>query len=1239
MVFGSRLLKRWDQQIRSSMDVFEAYIPIDRRQAMARGESLPDRTRGTALFADISGFTPLTEALARSLGPRRGAEELTIHLNTVYQALIQEVDRYRGSVIAFAGDAITCWFEEDNGWRATTCAMAIQGAMAQFAQLKMANGEVVALAVKVGIAEGPARRFLVGRPDIQILDVLAGQTLGRMAAATHVASRGDVILDHQLAKDLGDSLHVISWKTDTDTGEQFAAVAGCRGSAVFSPWSSLRALNEETARPWLIRPVYERLRTGHGEFLTELRPGVAIFLKFSGIDYDEDADSGTKLSDYVSWVQEVLGEYEGYLIDVAIGDKGSYLYSCFGAPVAHENDTWRALTAAGRLVNPPPELGFVSTTQIGISAGTMRTGAYGGWSRRTYGVLGDHVNLAARLMEQAAPGQVLASEPVQRAAREMFEWEPKGSLKLKGKSGQIAVFRLTGPKTGSGSSLAEPNYALPMVGRQAELKLIGGMLSESRAGSGGMIRISAEAGMGKSRLVAEGLVLARQSGFRICAGQCQSFGMNTSYLVWWNICRQLFELDSALSPADQTQVLEAHLSKIDSSLLPRLPLLGALLNLTIPDNEITEHLDAKLRKGLLEALLIDCVRAAAERQPLLLILEDCHWIDPLSVDLLEVLARNAPKLQLLLLVTQRPPETAQLAKDSFDQLSRFTEMPLAYFTHAESEQLLQLKIEHLFGHRVLPPAELANRLIQRAEGNPFYLDEVLNFVHDQGINLQDPQSWEKIELPTSLHSLILSRIDRLSESQKTTLKLASVIGRLFPATAVWGVSNAADRTLVATDLEALAERDLIALDRPEPELVYLFKHVVTQEVTYESLPHATRSRLHTEIGLFLEELYSDSLQQNLDILAFHFDRSTNLGKKTHYLQKAGEAAQAHYANAVAISYYDRVLPLLGDPELLQVLLKLGKVHELIGDWKRAGACYQQAFEAAQRQGDQRGQASCQAATGDLLRKQGLFAEATDWLAIARTAFEDIGDQAGVGQTLHTAGTVAAMQGNYDEAQRCYHQSLAIRKKLSDQQQTASLLSNLGIIARFQGDYPTARLLMEQSLEIRRNLGDRWAIANSLNNLGVVLRDLGDYPLARSMLEESLGLNRQVGDRWAIANTLSSLGEVCIDQQDWAAVRGFLEESVRINSDLGDRTAVAFIIECFAVMAAAQGKADVALRLAAAAAAQRTTLGSPLSPAEQSRLDYSLASAKQALSEADQNRLAEEGAQRPWEQVVASVLEP
>src|SRR5258708_6497737 len=176
------------------MEGFAPYIPMDRRQALARNLALPDRSEGAALFADISGFTPLTEALTRTLGHRRGAEELTTHLNSVYQALIQEVDRYGGSVIAFAGDAITCWFDQDEGWRSTACAQAIQATMSQFSEVKLANQETVALAVKIGIARGPARRFLAGDPEIQMLDVLAGHTLSQMAGAAHLASRGEIIV-------------------------------------------------------------------------------------------------------------------------------------------------------------------------------------------------------------------------------------------------------------------------------------------------------------------------------------------------------------------------------------------------------------------------------------------------------------------------------------------------------------------------------------------------------------------------------------------------------------------------------------------------------------------------------------------------------------------------------------------------------------------------------------------------------------------------------------------------------------------------------------------------------------------------------------------------------------------------------------------------------------------------------------------------------------------------------------
>jgi predicted ATPase/class 3 adenylate cyclase len=1221
------------------MEVFAAYIPTDRRHALARNRELPDRSEGAALFADISGFTPLTEALTRTLGPRRGAEELTIHLNSVYQALIQEVDRYGGSVIAFAGDAITCWFEGDDGWRAITCALAMQATMAQFSQVQLPNQQTVALAVKIGIACGPARRFLTGDPEIQLLDVLAGETLSRMAAAAHLALRGEIIVAPEIAACLGQDLKAHAYRTDPEHGGSYAVVESCRGAAVIEPWASLADLSDAVVRPWLARPVYDRLRAGQGEFLTELRPAVAMFVKFEGINYDEDDDAGAKLGAYLRWVQRVMTRYDGFVMDASVGDKGSYLYGCFGAPVAHENDIWRAATVAWEIATPPADLGFIKGTHVGISSGTMRTGAYGGITRRTYGVLGDEVNLAARLMEHAASGQVLVSQRIRRGSGESFLWDDLAPIKAKGKAEPIAVFALKGPSKKPPARTKERHYALELVGRVRELTIIREKIAEAPRGRGQVVCLSAEAGMGKSRLVAEAVRLAEKSGLKVYAGECQSHGAHTSYLCWHTIWQGLFGLDLSDSLAEQVAVLETRLAAIDPVLVGRLPLLGAVLNLPIPDNEVTAPLEARLRKASLESLLVEYLRAVASNQPSLIVVEDTHWIDALSQDLLDLLARSITRTPVVLLFAQRPREKGYAQIQGFEHLSHFTELPLDAFTDEEAGRLIKLKLAQLFEFSGPTPPVLTGRLVARAAGNPFYLEELLNFLKDQKVDFENAEAVEHLELPTSLHSLILSRVDRLTQTQQGTLKIASVVGRLFPAAVIWGVQPDSDRGQISADLNQLCEADLTLVEQPEPELIYIFKHVVAQEVTYESLPHATRAKLHNQIGLCVENLFAHRLEQQVNLLAFHFDRSTNIVKKREYLLKAGQLAQANYANAAAVSYYERVLPLLDLAESIDTLLKLGKVRELTGDWKQAGACYQKAFEAAEKLQNDSAKAKCQAAMGDLLRKQGMFAEATNWLDIARTAFEEIGDLAGVGQAMHAMGTVAAMQGNYPEARSFYERSLEIRRKLADQSQIASLLSNLGIIARFSAQYDVARRLMEQSLEIRRQVGDRWAIANSLNNLGVLLRDIGELETARKLLEEGLDLNRQVGDVWAIANTLSSLGEVAIDQKDWRSSRGFLGESLKMNLDLGDRTAVAFVLECFASMSAGLGEAALALQMAGASCSVRSAIGSPLSPAEQQRLDASLKCARESLSPLQAQALYDQGSKMTLEQAITLTLAP
>ncbi len=1216
------------------MEVLATYLAQDRCRALARNAALPDRAEGAVLFADISGFTPLAETLAQTLGPRRGSEELTVHLNAVYEALIHEVEVWGGSVIAFAGDAITCWFDADTGLRATAAALAMQDAMSRLATIRVTDQHELRLAVKTSVVSGPARRFVAGDPAIRLLDVLAGHTLARVATAAAATRRGEVVLDEPTAAVLADQLVAREWRREPGPGVRYVSIErlAARVEARTQPPAEPPA--EAGNRAWLIPEVYARLRAGLGEFLTELRPAVALFLKFEGIEYDADEAAGDKLNAFVCWIQRLLQRFEGFLLDINVGDKGSYLYCAFGAPIAHEDDTRRALNVAVRLRRAPAEFPFLRTVQIGISRGTMRTGAYGGTTRRTYGVLGDDVNLAARLMEQASPGEILVSGRIHADCEADFDWDPLPALKAKGKSVSVPVFALRETAPRRSAPAAAAGRVSAMVGRNAERQVCEAKLALARAGHGQIVGFTGEAGMGKSRLLAEAVVQAQAQGMTVFSGQCQSFGTHTSYLVWWDIWQKFFQIDAHEAVPRQLARLESELAGYGADLLPRLPLLGAVLNLAVPDNDLTRHFDGKLRKASLEALLVECVQRRAGKPPLVFVLEDAHWLDPLSLDLLETLARTVAALPVLILVAYRPPESTPAKAPRFPGWPNFTEIALAELPRAEAEQLFRLRLAERFGPAVRPSPALVDRLVTRSDGNPFYLEELLHYLQDRGLDPSREEDLPESDLPTSLHSLILSRIDRLLESERVTLKVASVLGRLFPAAALWSVHANLSEAQVRADLAALSRLELTVEDQPEPALVYLFKHVVTQEVAYESLAYGTRAALHEAIGLHLESQGPEAVERNLDLLAHHFDRAGNAPKRRHYLLCAGEAAQARYANAAAINYFQRCLPLLGPAEQIPVRLKLGRVLELVGKWNEAALQYRETQALAAELGDVGGQAAAQATMGELHRKRGEYAEALDCLAAARTRYAQISDEVGIAETLHYAGSVTAQKGDYAQASELYRQSLDIRRRLGDKPRIASLFSNLGIIALYGGECDDARAYHEAALSIRRELGDRWAIANSLNNLALVVHELGDAAQARVLLEQALAISREIGDRWSVANTLSSLGDVALTQGDLAAARAFLVESLAISRELNDRTGLAFLLEYFGVLAAKHARPERALRLAGAAAALRENIGAPLSPSEQSRLDHHLEVACPEWPAAKRQHFLDEGRRLPPEEAMA-----
>ncbi len=1186
----------------------EAYLPGDRRRALAAGRALPDRVQGAALFADISGFTQLTEQLAREHGPRRGAEELTGHLNRIFHAVIGELDRFGGEVIYFSGDAITCWLDGDDGTLAVAAGLAMQAVLDRIGGIVTPSGASIQLAMKVAVAVGPARRFLVGDPEIQLIEVLAGRLIDDLAEAEEHAQRGEVVLDPAARASLGDRVEIAAERDAGTPGRRVGVVGALLVEMDGNPApASADLLDEEQVRPWILPAVYERLSAGRGELLAELRSAFPLFLRFGGIDFDEDDDAIAKLDAFVSGAQRILRGFGGAVLQLTLGDKGAYLYGVFGAPIAHEDDAERAAAAALALLELEGATA-VTGIQVGIAHGQLWSGTYGHPMRRTFACLGDAVNLAARLMTAAPARHVYASAPVRGAAGATFAWEPLRPMTVKGKSEPVVAFSLAGAR---GGRTRRTRYRLPIFGRRAELEALRARLADATAGRGQLVAVTAEAGLGKSRLVAELIRDARRGGVMVAYGECQAFGANISYFPWRAVWRRLLHVHAELPAAEQASELERELAGIDPALVARAPLLDVVLDIPIPANELTGAFDAKVRKASLENLLAACLRALAARQPIVLVLEDCHWLDPLSRGLLAALAREASALHLLILVATRPATSPDAAL-GIERFAGFSEIALAELGREDAADLIRAKLAQQFGAGVEAAASLVELVTARSQGNPFYVEELLTYIKGRGIDPTDAAALRALQLPESLQSLILSRIDALAESPRRTLKVASVIGRLFRAAWLPVVHpDLGDLPDVRDHLVRLREAELVLLD-VEADDSYLFKHVVTQEVAYESLPFGIRASLHGQVGRYVEEHEPDAVERNLDLLAHHYWHADDPEKKREYLVRAGKAAQANYANAAAIDYFERAAPLLEGADRWEVARRLGEALEVTGDWPAAERAYRDALALADGMSDPTAAAWTDVALADLARKRGAYDEASSWLAVAHGRFDELGDRVGLGRVLQIHGTVAATRGDFVKARDLLEASLEIRRELGDKAAMGALLSNLGIMAEYDGDYDRSWALQEEGLGYRVEAGDKGAIAISLMNLGNVLLLRGNVTEARDCQEESLRLRRETGDPWMIALGEHNLGLLTRSQGDYRTTRSLFPRALRTYRDAGDRWAIAFMLEDVAVLATLLGEHAIALRLAGAGSAVREEIGAPRGSADQEELDNHLRASRDAL---------------------------
>lgn len=1086
-----------------------AYLPMDRRLALLDGTALPEWSQGAALFADLRGFTALGEALAHALGPAQGAEELNRQISDCFVDLIAALHLYRGAVVSFSGDGLLGVFSgpPDPLARATAAADAIQSAMARHP----------ALALRVGLGAGALRRRVLGDPAHGLYDVVDGPALEMALSAMEQAPAG--------------------------------GSAGARASEPHAPypWPDRyeEELSPEVLRPWIPGEIYRRLTEGAAGFVAELRQVVACFIRLDCPDQE--------LPTAIACLQRLLAPYEAWLNQVEVLDKGTVLVVLFGAPVAHGDDPLRAMEAALAL-RAAGRQDISGTMHLGLSLGPLYTGLVGNARRLAYTAYGDEMNVAARLMQAAGPGEVLVSSRLRRAAERRYRFAGFRDIAVKGRAEPVPIARLVGHK--ASISPAERN---PLVGRRAELAQLADIREQVWAGQGYTVLLRGEAGIGKSRLAAALLTAWQERGGRAALGQAQAAAQQRPYFAWQELLRNLWDLSG--EAADRAR-LEARVADRSPDLLVRLPLLGDVLGLPLEETPLTRSLDPQLRQSATQSLVVELLRGA--EGPLLLVLEDAHWLDGPSWALTLAVARGLANRPVLLLLTSRPVEPPPPACSALQGLPRFREVPLDTFPPDETVEFAQMRL------RVdrLPP-ELADFLQARSQGNPFFLEELIHMLEEEGYierrgeGIVVHRSLEAAGLPDNVQGIVLARMDRLDEPTRLTAKAAAVIGRIFayPVLRATHPVHAGTDEALQQQLSNLESLDIVLVDTPTPEMAFAFQHAIIHEVAYGTLLFAQRRDLHGRIAHYYEERYAGQLEPHYALLAYHYGRSGDEERHLYYCRQAGREAARRYANAEALAFYTEALDVLArreetpgpTTELLEQRAELLLHREEL--WRRTGqrdaqrADIEALLTLSQTLGRRDLYLDARQRWASYLLLLGEYDHAREVLHETLALLQEGDSPRHRGALLSTLGRVADMRGYSQEAIAHFEQAVAAFQAAGDEERLPGLLNALGLARCWLGEYVQARAVFEQALEISQRIGDYRGEIQSRGNIGFVLWDCGQYEEAWACYQQVLWMTRQAGDVNYLGAILNNLGDLARYMGRYAEAIDHLEQALQVAQEM------------------------------------------------------------------------------------------
>jgi class 3 adenylate cyclase/tetratricopeptide (TPR) repeat protein len=1140
-----------------SAETLRPYVPRLTIRWLAEQPHLTFRTvEGSMVFVDISGFTKMSERLARH--GKVGAEEVTDVLGAVFAKLLAVAYGEDGSLLKFGGDALLLWFSGvGHAARAASAASGMRATLRSVGRLDTTAGKVV-LRMSVGVNSGSFHFFLVGDSHREL--VVTGPAASQTVTMESTATAGEILVSRDTAALLP------AETVGRSKGEGLLLKRGPSTLAFDRDDKEvpLGSLDVTLCVPTALR---DHLLSGFAE--PEHRTATVAFVHFDGVDdrvMSRGADVvAAELHELVCCVQAAAEANGVTFLGTDIDHDGGKIILTGGAPNALGDDEGRMLLTLRAVIDAETAL----PVRIGVNRGPVFAGDIGPAYRRTYTVMGDAVNLAARVMSMAVPGQILSTGPVLDASSVAFNALPLEPFMVKGKKHPVYAF-MVGHSTGSKPETVSREF--PLVGRDAEMEAFRRALLELRGGHGSVLEVVGNAGMGKTRLLSE--FRAEAPDLPQLVTGCELYESSAPYLPVRRLLRLLLGTGAATHASDVARRLEEDVRQRAPELLAWLPLLAIVADVEVPMTREVQDLGDEFRRAKLDEVTAEYLsRVIAE--PTLVVIEDAHWMDEPSVDLLRTVSLRITELPWLICISRRDEATGFVLLEA-PRCRSFPLSPLS--SDARGELIAAATEEHPF-----LPYEV-DELSDRSGGNPMFLQELLQAARSAG----------SVEgLPDSIQGIVMADIDRLTASDRTILRYASVLGMSFDADLVRALFEGED------ELDGRTWDRLVQFIDNEGGGHYRFRHALMRDAAYEGLPYRRRRELHARAGDAIALAAGDLPEEQAELLSLHYLHAQRFAEAWEYSRIAGDRASLKYANSEAATFYSRSIDAakrftVPPSELFSIYEALGDVTFRMGEFRDAAVAY--ASARRQLAEDPIGRAKLLLKEAKIPYKVGRFTQTIRTIRLAMKTLDGVAGSEAERQYAELAAWhahVRALQGRYAEAERWCRRvidevgsnakdalahayfvldfvyldqgrvqdavysptSLAIYEELENLAMQGFVLNNMGTDAYFRGMWDEAIQLYERARAIQLRLGDADGAALGTNNIGEIRSDQGRLSEAEQLFREVLRLSRAEGHQSLMAFALSNLGRVASRLGRYDESSELLERARALFNQIDERAQV------------------------------------------------------------------------------------